>query len=130
MADFNKVVLVGRLTRDPLLAYTPEQTPVVSFGLAINRAWTDVNEQRRQTTCFVECAFYGVRALPVHKYLTKGSSCLVEGQLEYQTWQAKGQTRSRHIVIVQRVVFMDHKRNNDSNDSQAGDSANETTGTP
>jgi len=115
MSNYNRVILIGNLTRDPELAYTLDQTPVVNFGLAVNRRWKDRNGQQCEDVCFVECVSYGPRGYPVHKYCNKGSSVLVEGELRYQSWEKDGKKKSRHIVQVRSVQFLTPKREGDSN---------------
>ena len=78
MANFNKVMLIGNLTRDPQLSYTPNQTAVVDFGLAVNRRWTGQDGQSRDETCFVDCRMFGKRAEVVNKYCKKGNPLFVE----------------------------------------------------
>jgi single-strand DNA-binding protein len=77
MANFNKVLLMGNLTRDPQLSYTPNQTAVVDFGLATNRRWTGQDGNQRQETCFVDCRAFGRQAENINKYLTKGRPVLL-----------------------------------------------------
>ena len=81
MANYNKVLLIGNLTRDPQLSYTPSQTAVVDFGLATNRRWKAQDGSQREETCFVDCRSFGKQAETINKYLTKGRSVFVEGHL-------------------------------------------------
>lgn len=107
MANYNKVILVGNLTRDPQLSYLPSQTPVVEIGLAINRRWRGQDAQQREETCFVDCRAYGKQAETMNQYLSKGRPVLIEGRLQLDTWQAQdGTRRSKHRVIVERFQFM------------------------
>ena len=106
MPDYNKVILIGRLTRDPTLAYTTDQRPVAEFDLAVNRKWTDHRGQQREDVCFIKCVAYRNQAVTIDRYLSKGSCCLVEGSLQYQTWQGKDGPRSRQVVIAQSVQFL------------------------
>jgi len=107
MANFNKILLMGNLTRDPQLSYTPNQTPVVDFGLATNRKWTGQDGSQREETCFVDCRAFGRQAENINKYLSKGRLVFVEGTLTFDTWTAQdGTKRSRHRVTVQNVQFM------------------------
>lgn len=107
MANFNKVILVGNLTRDPQLSYLPSQTPVVEFGLAVNRRWRAQDGQQREETCFVDCRAYGRQAETINQYLAKGRQTLVEGRLQFDTWEGQdGQRRSKHRVIVERCQFL------------------------
>ncbi|UCC98380.1 MAG: single-stranded DNA-binding protein [Phycisphaerales bacterium] len=107
MANFNKVMLIGNLTRDPQLSYTPNQTAVVDFGLATNRRWTGQDGSQRQETCFVDCRAFGRQAENINKYLTKGRPVFVEGRLTYEAWTAQdGAKRSRHRVTVENFQFL------------------------
>ena len=106
MANFNKVMLMGNLTRDPQLSYLPSQTPVVEFGLAVNRTWKDKDGEKREETCFVDCRTYGKPAEILNQYMAKGRPLFVEGRLQYQTWEKDGQKRSKHVVIVDNFQFI------------------------
>lgn len=107
MANYNKVILMGNLTRDPQLSYLPSQTPVVEFGLAINRRWRGQDGQQREETCFIDCRAYGKQAEVMNQYLSKGRAVLVEGRLHLDTWQAQdGSRRSKHRVIVEKFTFV------------------------
>ena len=107
MANFNKVLLMGNLTRDPQLSYTPNQTAVVDFGLATNRKWTGQDGSQRQETCFVDCRAFGRQAENINKYLTKGRLVFVEGRLTYDAWTAQdGTKRSKHRVTVENFQFL------------------------
>ncbi len=72
VANFNKIFLMGNLTRDPQLSYTPNQTAVVEFGLAVNRRWTGRDGEKKEETCFVDCQAFGRSAENINKYLSKG----------------------------------------------------------
>ncbi len=107
MANFNKVLLLGNLTRDPQLSYTPNQTAVVDFGLATNRRWTGQDGTQREETCFVDCRAFGRLAENINKYLSKGRLIFVEGRLTFDSWTAQdGTKRSRHRVTVQNFQFL------------------------
>ena len=107
MANYNKVILVGNLTRDPQLSYLPSQTPVCEFGIAVNRRWRGANGEQRQETCFVDCRCYGKSAETFNQYMSKGQPVLVEGRLQFDTWQGQdGQKRSKHRIFVQNFQFL------------------------
>ncbi len=107
MANFNKVLLIGNLTRDPQLSYLPSQTAVVDFGLAVNRRWKGKDGQARENTCFVDCRAFAGQAETINKYLTKGRPVFVEGRLDYDTWTAQdGTKRSKHRVTVESFQFL------------------------
>jgi single-strand DNA-binding protein len=107
MANFNKVLLMGNLTRDPQLSYTPSQTAVVDFGLAVNRRWTAKDGQDRSEVCFVDCRAFGRQAENINKYLNKGRAIFVEGRLTFDSWTAQdGSKRSKHRVTVENFQFL------------------------
>lgn len=107
MAGYNKVLLMGNLTRDPQLSYTPTQTAVADFGIAVNRRWTGQDGQQREDTCFVDCRAFGKQAETINKYLTKGRAVFIEGRLTYETWTAQdGSKRSKHRVTVESFQFL------------------------
>ncbi len=107
MANFNKVMLMGNLTRDPQLSYTPNQTAVVDFGMAVNRRWTGQDGNQRDETCFVDCRMFGRRAEVVNKYCKKGNPLFVEGRLTFDSWEAQdGTKRSKLRVTVENFEFI------------------------
>jgi single-strand DNA-binding protein len=107
MANYNKVILIGNLTRDPALSYLPSQTAVCEIGLAINRRYKGQDGQMREETCFIDCRAYGKQAETMNQYLTKGRPVLVEGRLTLDSWEGKdGSKRSKHRVTVERFQFL------------------------
>jgi single-strand DNA-binding protein len=107
MANFNKVLLMGNLTRDPQLSYTPNQTAVVDFGLAVNRKWKGQDGENKEDTCFVDCQAFGRTAENINKYLTKGRPLFIEGRLTFNSWTAQdGTKRSKHRVTVESFQFL------------------------
>jgi single-strand DNA-binding protein len=107
MAGFNKILLMGNLTRDPQLSYTPSQTPVVDFGLATNRRWTAQDGSQRDEVCFVDCRAFGRMAENINKYLSKGRPVFLEGRLTFDSWTAQdGSKRSKHRVTVENFQFL------------------------
>ena len=106
--NFNKVLLCGRLTRDPQLRYTPSGAPVAEVGLAVNRTFTDAQGQKREETCYVDLVLWRKQAETVQKYLRKGSPIFVEGRLNMESWDGQdGQKRTRMKVVVENFQFMD-----------------------
>ena len=102
MANFNKIILMGYLTRDPELKYLPVGTAVVNFGIATNHKYKDKTE-----VCFVDCRCFGARAAAIHKYVGKGDPLLVEGRLTFDQWQDQdGTERSKHRITVENFVFV------------------------
>jgi single-strand DNA-binding protein len=107
MANYNKVILIGNLTRDPQMSYLPSQTAVVEFGLAVNRRWRAPDGQQREDVCFIDCRAFGKQAETLNQYVRKGNPILVEGRLQYDTWEGKdGVKRSKHRVSVERFQFL------------------------
>jgi single-strand DNA-binding protein len=107
MANFNKVLLMGNMTRDPQLRYLPSQTPLVEFGLAINRRFT-VNGEQREETCFVDCTAFGKPAEVINQYCQKGKAIFIEGRLKFDSWEDKqgGGKRSKLSVVVENFQFI------------------------
>lgn len=107
MASYNKVLLMGNLTRDPQLSYTPSQTAVVDFGLATNRRWTAQDGSQREETCFVDCRAFGRMAENINKFMNKGRPIFIEGRLTFDTWTGQdGTKRSKHRVTVENFTFL------------------------
>ena len=112
MANFNKVILAGNLTRDPELRYTPKGTAIAKFGLAINRTWkTEAGETKEEVT-FVDVDAFGRQAEVIAQYMKKGRPFLVEGRLRLDQWDDKqtGQKRSRLGVVLESFSFLDSGR--------------------
>jgi len=118
MGNFNKILLMGNLTRDPQLSYLPSQTPVVDFGLATNRKWTSKDGTQREETCFIDCRAFGKMAENINKYLTKGRPVFLEGRLTFDSWTAQdGTRRSKHRVTVENFRFLPGKGDSYSNNT-------------
>ena len=109
MANFNKVILAGYLTRDPELRYTPKGTAVSKFGIAMNRHWTTEAGEEREEVTFVDVDCFGKTAETVSKYFRKGKPMLVEGRLKLDQWDDKqtGQKRSKLGVVMESFSFLD-----------------------
>ncbi len=107
MASFNRIILVGNLTRDPQLSYTPANTAVCKFGIATNHKWKDRDGNAREEVCFVDCTVFGKAGETFNQYMTKGRSVLVEGRLKLDQWTTpEGDKRSKHEVIVDNFTFL------------------------
>ena len=108
MASFNKVILVGNLTRDPELRYTPKGTAVAKVGLAVNRVWTSETGEKKEEVTFVDVDVFGRTAENVGQYMRKGSPILIEGRLRLDSWDDKqtGQKRSKLGVVAETVQFL------------------------
>jgi len=110
MSNFNQVILMGNFTRDPQLSYTPNQTPVVEFGLAVNRKWKAEDGAEREDVLFIECQAFGKRAEVITKFFKKGSPIFVQGRLKLERWDSEdGKTHSRIRVAVQSFEFIGGK---------------------
>lgn len=108
MASFNKVILMGNLTRDPQMKYLPSQTPVAEFGLATNRRFkTQAGEDKEEVT-FVDCAAFGKQAEVINQWCRKGKQLFIEGRLKFDSWDDKngGGKRSKLSVIVEQFQFV------------------------
>ena len=108
MASFNKVILMGNLTRDPELRYTPKGTAIAKVGLAVNRVWTNEAGEKKEEVTFVDVDIFGRTAENVGQYMRKGRPILVEGRLKLDQWDDKqtGQKRSRLGVVAETVQFL------------------------
>lgn len=106
MTGFNKVILIGNLTKNPELRYTPSGTPVASFGLAVNRKFRQADELRDEV-CYVDIVVFGKQAEHCGQYLSKGNGVIVDGRLQQRRWETEdGQKRSKHEVVAQTVTFL------------------------
>ena len=101
MASFNKVILLGNLTRDPEVRYTPKGTAVTELGMAVNRVYTAESGEKREETTFVDVTLWGRTAEIAGEYLRKGRPVFIEGRLQLDTWDDKqsGQKRSKLKVV-------------------------------
>ncbi len=106
MASFNRVILVGNLTRDPELRYTPTNTPVTEIGLAVNDRRKNANGEWVEETTFVDVTLWARTAEVASEYLTKGSSVMIEGRLKLDTWETDGQKRSKLRVVGERMQML------------------------
>lgn len=105
---FNKVILIGNLTKDPELRYTPQGTPVSTFRIAVNTRYKQ-SEEAREDTLFIDVVTFGKQAETCSQYLSKGKSVLVEGRLQERRWESEGQQRSKFEVVAQTVRFLSRK---------------------
>lgn len=128
MASFNKVILMGRLTRDPELKQAASGVKVADLGLAISEQWKDKNGEAQETTCFVDVVVWDKQAEICCQYLAKGRLVLVEGRLQLDEWtNAQGEKRSKLRVRANRVQFMpDGSKRVEGGGSEQSDSAHAT----
>jgi len=107
MASYNKVLLMGNLTKDPELRYTPQGTAVANLRLAVNRKYKNKNQELKEETCFITVVVWSKQAETCNQYLHKGSACFVEGTLQSRSWEDNtGQKKSVVEVRAERVQFM------------------------
>jgi single-strand DNA-binding protein len=106
MVSLNRVLLIGNLTKDPELRYTPSGTAVANLRLAVNSSFKGQDGQRKEETCFVTIVVWSKQAELCNQYLKKGRSIFVEGRLLYRQWEAEGKTRSTMEVRADRVQFL------------------------
>ena len=108
MASFNKVMLMGNLTRDPQMKYLPSQTAVCEIGLACNRKFRTQDGQDREEVTFVDCTAFGRQAEVLNQYLQKGRPIFIEGRLKYDSWEDKqgGGKRSKLGVVIENFQFI------------------------
>ncbi len=102
---FNKVILIGNLTKDPELRYTPQGTPVTNMRIAVNSR-VKQGEEFKDETLFIDTVVFGKQAENVTQYLSKGRSVLVEGRLKERRWEYEGQQKSKFEVVANSVRFM------------------------
>lgn len=124
MASFNKVILIGNLTRDPELRYTPKGTAVAKLGLAVNRTWRTETGETKEEVTFVDVDVFGRTAENVGQYLRKGSPLMVEGRLKLDTWDDKqtNQKRSKLGVVAEMVQFLGSPRGGGAGEQGGGNS--------
>ena len=115
---FNKVILIGNLTRDIELRYSSAGLAIASTAIAVTRKFSGANGEKQEETCFVDITFFGRYAEVANQYLHKGSKVMVEGRLKLDSWQDKntGQSRQKHSVVVEGMEMLDSK--NDASRNQ------------
>jgi len=119
MSNFNKVFLMGNLTRDPKLSYLPSQTAVVDFGLAVNQKWKSKDGEEKNEVLFVDCQGFGRTAENINKFLHKGDPLFVEGRLKFESWTAQdGTKRSKHKVTVESFQFLGKSEQSTTNTAE------------
>jgi single-strand DNA-binding protein len=116
---FNKVVLMGNLTRDPELRSIPSGQQVASFSLAVNRTWKNSNGEQQEAVDYIDCNAWGKPGEIITQYMKKGSAILVSGRLQQRQWEQEGQKRSKVEIVVEDFNFVG---GNDSGSSNGGGS--------
>lgn len=124
MANYNKVLLIGNLTRDPELKYTASGTAVGNFGLAVNRTWNGPDGNRREEATFIDCEIWGKRAEAFCEYMSKGRPVFVEGRLKLDSWETQdGQKRSKLRVVCENFEFIGGRQGGSEARPQGGSGA-------
>ena len=114
MANLNKTLLMGNLTKDLELKYGKNGQPVTNMRRAVNRAYTTQTGEKKEEVCFITVVVWGKQAESCHTYLKKGSAVFVEGRLQSRSWESEaGEKRSIIEVVAERVQFMDRKKKAD-----------------
>lgn len=130
MASFNKVILIGNLTRDPELKYTPKGTAVARLGLAVSRSWKTDTGETREEVAFIDVDAFGRQAEVIGQYMKKGRPMMIEGRLKLDQWDDKttGQKRSKLGVVLESFQFLGTGRSDDG--GAGGDGGGEYTPRP
>ena len=103
--NYNRIILGGHLTRDVQMKVLPSGTKLANFGFATNESWTNDAGQKVERVCFVDCVHFGNGADVLAKYVRKGSPLLLEGALQFETWEKDGERHSKHVVKVENFQF-------------------------
>ena len=116
MANLNRVLLIGNLTRDPEVRYTPKGTAVAEIGLAVNRIYSGEDGEKKEETTFVDVTLWARQAEVAGQYLKKGRPVFIEGRLQLDTWDDKqtGQKRSRLRVVSENLQLLGSRHEGDS----------------
>ncbi len=128
---FNKVTLLGNLTRDPELRTTPSGRSVCSFSLAVNRTWNNQQGEKQEDVSFFDCTAWGKAGEIINQYTQKGQALLISGRLNQRTWEQDGQKRSKVDVVVEDFNFIsDGTRGSGSRDEQTKSAPAKTSSPP
>src|SRR5438045_3276306 len=121
MANFNKVILAGNLTRDPELRYTPQGTAIARFTLAVNRTWKSESGESKEEVSFIDVDAWARQAEVIAQYVKKGRPLLVEGRLKQDTWEDKNthQKQSKIRVVLENFQFLGDGQRNDAGGASA-----------
>lgn len=124
---FNKVILMGNLTRDPETRQTPNGQSVTNFALAVNRTWKGQDGQTQEQVSFIDCVAWGKTGEVIAQYMQKGRPILVSGRLDQRSWEQDGQKRSKVEVIVEDFNFVGGGDGGNSGSYSGGGSSNSTS---
>jgi single-strand DNA-binding protein len=123
VANLNKVMLIGRLTRDPETRSLKSGTSVVSFGLAVNRSYTKQESgEKVEETCFLDLEAWGRQGETIARYMKKGRQIFIEGRLKLDTWEKDGQKHSKVRVVVEGFQFIDSQGGERGGEGEGGSS--------
>src|SRR3954449_835071 len=130
MPSFNRVTLIGNLTRDPQVKHLPNNTIVADFGLATSRRFRTQSGEDREDVCFVDCAAFGKQAEVIQEYCRKGKQLFVEGRLKYDVWDDKAGhgKRSKVSVVVENFQFLGTREGEDHANANGGAARGDQTG--
>jgi len=119
MASYNKVILMGNLTRDPDTRVTTTGTTICKIGLAVNRTFTAQDGTKKEEVTFVDCDAFGKQAETISKWMVKGKGILIDGRLRLDQWEDKttGQFRSKLGVVIENFQFVGGREEGDSNEA-------------
>lgn len=132
MASFNKVILMGNLTRDPELRYTPKGMAIAKIGMAVNRRWTSESGEHKEEVTFVDVDAFGKQAETIGQYMRKGGAILIEGRLRLDQWDDKqtGQKRQRLGVVCENFRFVGSAPRNEDGSAPAAAAPRPRAATP
>ncbi len=127
MASYNKVMLIGNLTRDPEIKYTPKGTAIADIGLAVNRNYTTDSGEKREEVTFIDVTLWGRVAEIVGEYCKKGRPLFVEGRLQLDTWddKATGQKRSKLKVVGENIQLLGSREGGGGGGGEHGEGRSE-----
>src|SRR5258707_4343783 len=130
MASFNKVILLGNLTRDPEVRYTQKGSAVADLGIAVNRQYTLENGEKREEVTFVDVTFWGRTAEVAGEYLKKGRPVFIEGRLQLDSWEDKqsGQKRSKLRVVAEGMQLIGSRGGSGSSEGDEAASSSRASG--
>ena len=132
MANLNKVMIIGNVTRDPEIKYTPKGSAVVDIGIAVNRTFTPEGGERREETTYIDVTLWGRTAETAAEYCKKGRSVYVEGRLQLDSWEdkASGQKRSKLRVVGENYQLLDRRPGGVSGSAGSGGGEEEYSDRP
>ena len=130
MANYNKVILMGNLTRDPEMRVTTGGLSICKLGLAVNRVYSTKEGERREETTFVDIDAFGKQAEVISKYMRKGRPLMVEGRLKLDQWESDGQKRSKLGVVLESFQFIDGRESGEGGGNSGGSGGYERSSPP